>query len=249
MPAQDALPQEFETVRSLRLYQHVADQLASRIVNGDFAGGSRLPPEAVLAKRLGVSRPTVREAFIMLETLGLIEVRNGVGAFVRDDRPLEMHAFGTLGGPAVPGPYEQFQAREIIEPGVAALATINATREEVDQLDGLVSVMEQAHRSVEGGTRESFDFHVGLAAASRNAYLEARVRELWLLRDEAMWLTLRKRLLKVPTREMANTYRRRIVEALRRRDGDDARMAMATMLAKVRLVYFPGLETGGDPEG
>jgi len=72
----------FQIVESQRLYQQVAEQLGGLIDRGEFREGDRLPPERELSKKLGVSRPVVREAMIALEIAGLVEVRVGAGAFV-----------------------------------------------------------------------------------------------------------------------------------------------------------------------
>ncbi len=69
----------FQVVESQRLYQQVAEQLGSLIDRGEFREGDRLPPERELSKKLGVSRPVVREAMIALEIAGLVEVRGGAG--------------------------------------------------------------------------------------------------------------------------------------------------------------------------
>ena len=79
-----------EPIDSQRLYERVADQIGALIHSGEFLPGQRLPAERDLARILGVSRPVVREAMIALEIAGLVEVRTGAGAFVRDqsaDRP------------------------------------------------------------------------------------------------------------------------------------------------------------------
>src|ERR1044072_2614293 len=74
----------FRAVAAQRLYQQVAEQLGGLIDRGEFREGDRLPPERELSKKLGVSRPVVREAMIALEIAGLVEVRGGAGAFVTD---------------------------------------------------------------------------------------------------------------------------------------------------------------------
>lgn len=63
-----------------RLYQQAADQIRELIRAGEYASGDRLPPERELAKRLGISRPTVREAMIVLEIAGVIAIRAGAGS-------------------------------------------------------------------------------------------------------------------------------------------------------------------------
>jgi DNA-binding FadR family transcriptional regulator len=73
-----------QTVEPQRLYRQIAEQLRSLIAVGEFAAGSRLPAERDLAKQLGVSRPSVREALIALEVEGWVEVRTGSGVYVLD---------------------------------------------------------------------------------------------------------------------------------------------------------------------
>jgi DNA-binding transcriptional MocR family regulator len=68
--------------RTRRLYRQIADQIRELIRAGEFVAGARLPPERDLAKQLGVSRPSVREALIALEVEGLVEVRIGSGIYV-----------------------------------------------------------------------------------------------------------------------------------------------------------------------
>ena len=71
-----------QAIEPRRLYRQIADQLRALIAAGEFALGSRLPPERDLATQLGVSRPSVREALIALEVEGLVEVRMGSGIYV-----------------------------------------------------------------------------------------------------------------------------------------------------------------------
>src|SRR3546814_16563839 len=73
----------FQPIEPRRLYRQIADQLRVLIQAGEFPVGARLPPERDLALKLGVSRPSVREALIALEVEGLVEVRMGSGIYVR----------------------------------------------------------------------------------------------------------------------------------------------------------------------
>src|SRR5262245_47344481 len=83
----------------------VVDQLLSQIVSGRYAPGSRLPAERDLARVLGASRPTLREAFRRLGEWGLIEARRGSGVVVRDIRDWSIDVLPTylrLGAPLDP---------------------------------------------------------------------------------------------------------------------------------------------------
>src|SRR5664279_6378167 len=73
----------FQSIEPRRLYRQIADQIRTLIRNGEFPTGARLPPERDLAKQLGVSRPSVREALIALEVEGLVEVRIGSGIYIQ----------------------------------------------------------------------------------------------------------------------------------------------------------------------
>src|SRR5512142_3349492 len=113
-----------QAVDSRRLYRQIADQITALIEGGEYAAGARLPPERDLARQLGVSRPSVREALIALEVEGLVDVRIGSGIYV-------------LGGgdgsaaaevQAAMGPFELLRARWVIESECAALAARHAKR-------------------------------------------------------------------------------------------------------------------------
>ena len=85
-----------------RLYRKIAHQLSGLIDAGEFVPGQRLPAERELARQLGVSRPSVREALIALEIEGKIEVRVGSGVFVIGPR----HSAAPLAQEEGEGPFE-----------------------------------------------------------------------------------------------------------------------------------------------
>ncbi len=70
------------------LYMQASDALRSLLQGGEYAIGARLPSEPELAQRLGISRPTLREALQTLEEEGAIVRRHGVGTFVAEPRPV-----------------------------------------------------------------------------------------------------------------------------------------------------------------
>src|SRR6185369_11584894 len=139
-----------QTVESNRLYRQIAEQVRGLIVAGEFATGKRLPAERDLARQLGVSRPSVREALIALEVEGWVEVRTGSGIYVQEARrrsaaraPANGH-----GGGADWGPLELMQARELVEGEVAALAARHARR---PQVAAMAAALEQMHEDADAG--------------------------------------------------------------------------------------------------
>src|SRR5947208_14331864 len=116
-----------QAVDNRRLYRQIADQIAALIEKGEYGKGQRLPPERDLARQLGVSRPSVREALIALEVEGYVEVRVGSGVYVVG----APRATKTPALPADSGPFELIKARWLIEAECAALAAKNATKSQV----------------------------------------------------------------------------------------------------------------------
>src|SRR5215218_9691449 len=77
-----------------KLYRRLADSIAAEIEAGKYQVGERLPTERELAEAFGVSRPTLREALIALEMLGMIEARHGLGIYVtRAQMPLTAQTY------------------------------------------------------------------------------------------------------------------------------------------------------------
>src|ERR1700751_3420356 len=94
----------------------IAAQIRALIENGELPFSSRLPAERELAKRFGVSRPSLREAMIALEVEGYVDVRPGSGIMVLTRQSVV---------PAVPdeeGPLEILRARILLEGEIAAEA-------------------------------------------------------------------------------------------------------------------------------
>ena len=114
----------FHSIEPRRLYRQIADQIRGLIKSGEFPAGARLPPERDLAKQLGVSRPSVREALIALEVEGLVEVRIGSGIYVLASPSSAGESASESDAPA--GPFELLRARYVIEAECAALREINA---------------------------------------------------------------------------------------------------------------------------
>lgn len=171
----------FQAVATQRLYEQVAGQVTDLVARGEFKPGDRLPPERDLAKVLGVSRPTVREAMIALEMAGLVEVRVGAGTFVTDkakNRDTSNGATSRLFEGAGSSPLELIAARRTIEPEVAALAAQVASAAEITAI-GETMAMIGAARDTPAHRAADHLFHVRIGIASHNGVLTAIVDDCW----------------------------------------------------------------------
>src|ERR1700686_5084841 len=127
-----------QSIEPRRLYRQIADQIRTLIRSREFPPGARLPPERDLARQLGVSRPSVREALIALEVEGLVEVRIGSGIYV----------LGAGNGhdgevQAASGPFELLRARWIIEGECAALAAKSAKKSQIEAIEEALDLMQK----------------------------------------------------------------------------------------------------------
>ena len=164
-----------QTLEPKRLYRQIADQLRQLIASGEFAVGARLPAERDLAKQLGVSRPSVREALIALEVEGRVEVRTGSGVYVLDRSKLRSsHALPpeALGW----GPLELIRARRVVEGETAALAAMAAKRADREAISRALEQMRAlAARGVMPLDADRA-FHVAIVQAGGNAVLTETVQ-------------------------------------------------------------------------
>lgn len=230
----------FEKVSPTRLYQRIAVNIAEMIQAGELKPGERLPSEGDLVKRLGVGRSAVREALIALETGGLIEVRNGDGSYVRNNIPSQIRMGWDRSFQEEPGPFEQFEMRELLEPEASARAAKRITPEQIAELERLIGLMKETYPKGLSD-QEGYDFHTLVGRASGNSILANTIEELWRLRNGELWRTLRERLLKTGRRQIAIDKRIELVAAFRARDPRAARSIMKSLLASAKRTYFRGL--------
>jgi DNA-binding FadR family transcriptional regulator len=166
----------FAAIQPRRLYRQVADQIRTLIENGEFAVGERLPGERELAEKLGVSRPTIREALIALEVEGLVHIRMGSGIYVtrqQREKPAPVHPED------LEGPFELLRARALIECAIAEEAAKAITPAHVDALDDVLTKMAITFNDPRTSIALDRTFHTTIAGIIENAALNRFVGELF----------------------------------------------------------------------
>jgi GntR family transcriptional regulator, transcriptional repressor for pyruvate dehydrogenase complex len=211
-----------QTVEPRRLYRQIADQISVLISDGEYAAGSRLPAERDLARQLGVSRPSVREALIALEVEGVLDVRVGSGIYVT--QPGGRRQRDALQGDS--GPFEVIRARWLVEGECAALAARNANPAQLRALRAAHAGMIRESKRDHNPLAADRLFHVKIAEASGNSALVLVVQTLWDQRMGPLYRSLERKL-EYP-KMAAETVREHqaIVNAIVRRDPRAARSAM-----------------------
>lgn len=220
---------EFEQIRrNDHLPARIASQFAKRIYKGMLQPGDKLPTEHALAKSFGVSRTVVREAIAQLRNEGLVETRQGVGAFVvemqarqvrlEDGKQMDRHAFRDL-----------YQLRIPLEMEAAALAAVNHTPDQMGQLEDALADMAQAEDWSDAGVKADLVFHRVMAEATGNDYF---AQFLGVISERISHVIIAARTQGILQEVIARTIDEHtaICDAIRSRNPEAARAAMRVHL-------------------
>ena len=232
----------FQSIEPRRLYRQIAEQIRGLIRSGEYLPGARLPPERDLAKQLGVSRPSVREALIALEVEGLVEVRIGSGIYVQQSAaPRNGDEAGAVHAEA--GPFELLRARQVIESECAALAAKSAKKSHIVAIEDAVAAMQRefdAHTQPLAGDQL---FHIRIAEATGNGALVAVVKMLWEERTGPLYKQLEHHYDSPALWIAAMSEHRAIVAAIAAHDVAAARAAMQRHLTQAYKRFSTGWDS------
>lgn len=229
---------KLQAVSNRKLYIQIADQIRDQILAGAVAPGRQLPSERDLAQNLGVSRPTVREALIALEVAGLVEVRVGVGAFVRprDDAQSALPEQSA-------SPLEIMAVRRLLEPEAAALASERISPEGTARLAETLRKMRAETAAGQWSSDSDRMLHMTLADACGNAVLREILDGLWNSRRGEVDTRFHQHLADIgQVRQHILVDHEAIVAAIVSGNADGARSAMTKHLSFVGTAMLDAWE-------
>ncbi|MFC5668451.1 FadR/GntR family transcriptional regulator [Kitasatospora misakiensis] len=148
------------------------EKIKAMIVSGELRPGTKLPKEADLAERLGLSRSSLREAVKALSLIRVLDVRQGDGTYVTSLEPdvlldalgfvVDFHQDNTV--------LEFLEVRRILEPAATAMAARVMSDEDVTALEAVLESLDEG-ASLEELIANDLEFHRRIAAGSGNAVL------------------------------------------------------------------------------
>lgn len=211
------------------LPSQVANHVRDQIVHGSLVPGDRLPTEREMAEQHGVSRAVIREAVAKLIHEGLVNSRQGVGAFVASP-----DATTTLvldpGSFAEPKDFKQlYELRLVLESGAAELAAKNCDADDLASIESAIDAMRRVQDSREIYVQHDIAFHRAVAAASKNPFVSMFISFVDRRLQESIFVALRK-LDFATTTETSIAEHRVIFDAVRARDPNAASAAMRSHL-------------------
>lgn len=215
---------EYKEVEKVRSYEKVVQQFVSLIASGQLKPGDRLLPERELAIKFSISRAVLREAFRVMESLGIIESRIGSGRYLQK---ADVNLFGLNEGQEHLALYLSFmEARSYIEAGTVELAARRATREDLEKIERAVSVEINRENFIECDT----NFHLAITSAAHNSVLEWIMgSQLFSIYFTGVWGAGDPNRWKHISKEHFAIY-----EAIKRKDAEEAKKAIFHHLERVK---------------
>lgn len=163
---------ELKKVEKTSVADAVFEQIKQNILSGHWKSGDRIAGENELARQLGVSRVSVRDAIHRLIGMGVLTARHGDGTYVSDPVAGQMQSRLMqqllLSNPQL---MEVLQFRRMVEVGSAGLAARVATDEDIDQLRALERAMHLAGDDIKAFAKQDLAYHNAIAVISGNSLL------------------------------------------------------------------------------
>lgn len=223
------------------LHESTQDRVKQFIIDSGLRAGDPLPPEGELARQLGVSRPSMREAMRALQTIGVVEARHGVGTFVghfsfdsltnglvfqigieqrQDDQVIARDL------------HELVAIREALESSVVYRMAGRYSEEDIAALYALTEDMERAAAEAKMFAAEDLEFHRLLYKPTKNRMLLRMLESFWTVCDRVRQTIPSPHYLQVTAR-----HHRKIVDALASGDREAAAEAMRVHFSGI-LMWF-----------
>jgi GntR family transcriptional repressor for pyruvate dehydrogenase complex len=226
----------FQRIEAEKLSHSVVRQIEQLILRGILRPGERLPSERELSERLGVSRPSLREAVAELQDRGLLATRAGAGIYVAD-------VLGSAFSPALirlfaaheEAVFDYLAFRRDMEAIAAERAATFGSDTDLMVIDTIFRKMEAAHKKRDPSDEAELDaqFHLAIIEASHNVIMLHMMRSIFDLLRQGVFFNRQMMFKQRTTRDLLLEHHQAINAGLQARDPDLARAAVIEHLTYV----------------
>jgi GntR family transcriptional repressor for pyruvate dehydrogenase complex len=224
-----------EPIRPKKISEEIVSQVKQLISKGELKPGDRIPSERELATMLGVSRPSVREAIMVLEAMGFVESRQGGGTYVKALTEASiMNPLAKLVEKRDPALLRSLaEVRMGLESWSAYLAAQRATDSDITEMRRLYKIMEK--QAAKGGWSPDVDaeFHYAITSASHNSLQMHVLDSIHSLFHATIQVALMEFYQQEGHVQLLLTHHHDIMEAIAAHDPELARKKMMEHLAMV----------------
>lgn len=235
----------FEPVHSEKLSSAVVRQIEQLILRGILRPGDRLPSERELAERMGVSRPSLRDAIADLQDRGLLDSRPGAGIFVAE-------VLGSAFSDALIKLFSQHEEavfdylafRRDMEGLAAERAAKLGSDTDLKVIAAILTKMEAAHGKRASADEAELDaaFHMAIIEASHNVIMLHMMRSMYDLLKQGVFYNRQVMFRNKSIRSELLDQHRAINAAVQARDPEGARKAVNTHLDFVEVALADQLK-------
>lgn len=237
----------FTLVRRRKIHEDVASQIEDAIISGLYAEGDQLPPERELMEQFGVGRPAVREALLLLERSGVVQLSAGerarivhptIDGLVDQISASARHFLATSTGER-----SLQEAGRVIESAIARNAAEVATPDEIGRLEQALDANRQSLASLENFEVTDVAFHFAIAEIGGNQVFTAMHRAI------VGWLAMQRYVASRAAPEaMPNAllHHEKIFEAIAAREPERAGRMMDAHIRDVERWYSQGRKQGNE---
>ena len=210
------------------MVEHAVRALKEHIVDGNLPPGTELPPESEMAREIGVSKFSLREALRVLQVLGLIDISQGRRTRVASHSitPVASLLQLTLRRSAAPD-LMLIEARKSLEGHISRFAAMRAEPSNIEQMHDAIEGMRRNRGDLEQCVDKDMEFHSAVVKASQNVVFEIMLAPLGeLLRGQ------RREQIRTKGVDMVIKYHGMILAAVKEHDPDKAERCMDQHLAQ-----------------
>jgi len=230
-----------DTPETSRNSSTALEQLRQLIQQQEHTPDRALPTERELPERFGIGRREIRRALDVLEEEGRIWRKQGKGTFVGPSAPVQPLVLQDL--PQQSNLLEVMEARLQLEPGLASLAALRATKEQIALMNRLLERMHAITPPEDGDQHELWDsaFHRAIAEAAGNRLMLGLFDAVDAVRRDPGWQHLRVQA-RTPARlDNYDTHHQRLVMHIAQRQPHEAAAAMREHLLALQQALMETL--------
>ena len=220
-----------EPIRRRSVVHDAIAKLKELIDHQYFKFGQKLPPERELAKLLGISLPSLREALRALSILGVVDMRPGSGTYLKNSLDAWSHEAFSLFFDLNPSIHlDLFEARLGIEGFIAELAAERRAEDDLTRMEAALKRMKSHLSDKDEYIRHENEFHRAIFVAAKNVVLQTFMEKMYKILHESRRKTVRL---------LADVYRESYLDhyavyrGIKDANPREARRAMIAKLSKV----------------
>ncbi|MDX2032451.1 MAG: FadR/GntR family transcriptional regulator [Blastocatellia bacterium] len=222
----------------------VVQRIKDLLERGELKAGSRLPPERELADMLSISRPSLRTALKALSVMGIIRAKPGAGTYIAEEIPEvftePMHFMTLIHNTSIE---ELFEARRIIEAGLAELAAERATEADIVALVAELDGMRNAQGDPETFLKHDVRFHRVMARAANNRLMSGVMDTI----AQLLFAMRRETIAHASDFDEAIDWHQKIITAMQKHDTRRAKDALSGHLRAALTAWHQENRNGEAP--